>query len=616
MNSGPAIVICCALLFLGSVYPASAQSDECPVGDHACLDQHFGTACVNIRDGATEDTCSAWLVELQRRPDIGEPDAQLLMGTTYRSLSRHTDDPNLSRTFRELATATVQQLVDQTPTNVRALHRLATTASNNEDRAEILRRVVAIDPTDLTAVERLAAVLINISGTDSARERIDIQEHAYDQANLSDNRVRLRLAQSLLLSYRMLIDRLVAAPGSSQSDPVQVADVEARRSAFIDQVREDLRIDTMRGEVHLRPASDSDRTAAHLSLLCRNDAVSVLGGRDCIESLDAVVEAATMSGGTEQGFHLADAAALTMRSLIGNDRQLSADFPDWRSRFAASLLQLIANGIETPNVYASYAVIELEPEVLLPVLRRGLTSFPDDRDVAVAMAYVYVWNGMRDDAVEQFLLIDEDAAPDTLRETVAEWIATYREESHLWRTTAGNPDPAIDHLTVICHRHALSRSGARDCMESLVDVIERIAASPQAAAATRLADAVGSILVAMVIDEWRFQRDFPDWRERFAESLRTLMTSGVPSGAVYYAYYYFELDDPGARLSALQQGSTLFPENRDIARALGEEYVRYGMRDEAVEQFVVAWEGSRGWDGSLEYVQGRVDEWLSHSPEP
>ncbi len=428
------VSVCGAMLLIGFGLSAPAQNGDCPIGDTMCLDQRFGAACVDIREGATEETCTIWLAELQRRPDIGEPDTQLLVGVTYSALFKLSDDPSLSRNFRELGTTTFRQLLDQYPTDIRALYGLASTATSREEYAGYLRQIIDIDPNNLHAVEHLGNILLDMAGASQALESVDIRERAYAEAALMDPATRLRLAYGVTVTYRTLNHHLLEALESSEADRIRISEAEDRLSAFVDQVREDFRSDRMSGEIN--------------------------------------------------------------------------------------------------------------------------------------------------------------------------------------QEAIGDPDHAIAQLTIICDRHALSVFGAGDCMESVNNIAESIVASPQTAPATRLADAVGSILVSMVIDEWRFQRDFPDWRERFAESLRTLMTSGVRSGAVYYAYYYFELDDPDARLNALQQGSTLFPENRNIARALGEEYVRYGMRDEAVEQFLVAWEGSRGWDGSLEYVQGRVDEWLNQSHDP
>ncbi len=235
--------------------------------------------------------------------------------------------------YREQAEDVFRQHLHDHPTDIPALNRLATVVTTYEERAEILRRVVASDPTDLAAVERLAAVLINIPGLASVRERIDIQEYVYANADLSGDTERLRLAVDLLLSYRALIDRLVDAPASSASAFGRVADVEARRADFVNRVREDSQIDAVRRDIDSAPASDAERTAVNLSLLCSADAVSVLGARDCIESLAVVVDAAVTSGGTEVGFLLADSAASTMRSLAGNDWRFRLKFPALPERF-------------------------------------------------------------------------------------------------------------------------------------------------------------------------------------------------------------------------------------------------------------------------------------------
>ncbi len=86
------------------------------------------------------------------------------------------------------------------------------------------------------------------------------------------------------------------------------------------------------------------------------------------------------------------------------------------------------------------------------------------------------------------------------------------------------------------------------------------------------------------------------------------MSSGVLSDTVSYAYSYIEREDSDARLLTLQRGTELFPHSQDIRSALVFEYILRGMREEAIEQYLILVEDRQDYFGSRQYAEDMIDE--------
>ncbi len=388
------VTLCCSLSLFQCMEFAFGQQDMCPIGDSQCLDQRFGAACVNLRDGATADSCATWLAYLMQRPDAGEPEPQLLAGATYRALARFTDDPHLTQSHQEQAAAVFSRVLDRDPVNIRALYGLASTASTLEDRVAYLRMAVAANPIDLQTLNRLADTLAAVGGIASVRERIEIREQAYyadadlgfglayGDSIMQDQEARWRLTSSIVSNYSELLRHLE----SDADDGSELMDAETRRNRFIDQARDDLLVDATLEEVRRADTSDPEVLVTGLSLLCRSEALEIFGGRECMEALSLVADRALTSPDLEQGRRLTDVVGSTTESLLQQDSYLVRDNPDWRARVVESMEQLIASDVATPAVYANYATVQTDPEIGLSALRQGAVQFPTDSNVAIADA--------------------------------------------------------------------------------------------------------------------------------------------------------------------------------------------------------------------------------------
>ncbi len=416
---------CCAALYVGFAALALSQQAECPFEDHLCLDQRFGAACVAVSAGADAETCSAWLTEVLQRPDIGSPDVQSLVGSTYVALAHLTADRQLGQSYLDQAEATYLQILIENPADVRILRRLSSTATTPLGRAEYLRQAVEIDPTNLVAVHDLSRALLNVGSVASTLERVAVQERAYSEADLSSERDHLNLAFSLGLSYRVLIAQLESS--DPPADSVQITAVQSRLASFLDQAREDLHWESRLSEALQEPASAPERTTATLSFLCDRHARATFGAGDCIESVATVADAMMSSGDTGTGLRLADAVASSMMSLAMDEFGVEADYADWRERFAELSQSLLSRGVETPSLYRAYFHMELQdPDARLETLQRGSARFPGNRDIANALASEYLDRGMRDEAINQ-MVIARGGSPEHLQAVqsyVDEWLRT------------------------------------------------------------------------------------------------------------------------------------------------------------------------------------------------
>ncbi len=329
---------CCVLPYLFGADLVVGQVEACPVGDYRCLDQRFGAACMATPEGATDETCAVWLSELLSRPDVNAPEVQEILGHTYLLLATLSEDPVVRQSYRNQANATFQSWSIDDPTDVRPLYGLSATATRRGQSVAYLRRAVAIDPTDLRAVEFLAQVLLNTSGIPAITESIEIQEYAYAEAEVPTELRRVLLASSITSHYRELIRRLESTQDASDAGSAEIAEAQARLTAFIAQARQDLAIDSKLIEIGQAPADDPDRTVSHLSILCHDRALFMFGAGASVEALDIMVGAALASPATVDGVKLADAIGSALRSLaLDNLGTIDRAFPDWRTHFAASL---------------------------------------------------------------------------------------------------------------------------------------------------------------------------------------------------------------------------------------------------------------------------------------
>lgn len=159
------------------------------------------------------------------------------------------------------------------------------------------------------------------------------------------------------------------------------------------------------------------------------------------------------------------------------------------------------------------------------------------------------------------------------------------------------------YLSTMCHRHAHTLFGSTECFDSLTAVAEAAAGSGGSDAGFRLADAVASMMMSVSSFSFLFEGQYPDWHEQFRGLLQSMMSNGIEPPTTFHAYPRFEAD-PQVRLLTLERGSVLFPQDGNVALALGSEYLIRGRNDEAIVQFHIAREYLP------EYAKGGVDNFM------
>ena len=321
----------CASLACIACAPLGAQ--ECARSDDTCWDRAFELACAQ-RD-TTEQGCSDWL-ERTLRPQV-EPantKARLLEAEANYRLAEVTLGTVAENAYRDRARTIYQALADQEPPVVDALLGLATLAPTDEERVQLLRHVVKLDPTNVSGLTWLAHSL----GWTSNEARLEagrLYERAY-------------AAQTGIIKWHVARDAFWAYIDAER------VDFAARLKA---RVRNDLNPDALLAQLADRSALTPEIAARALQVLCYASVITLLGATDCLRAVDSV--AGTVAG-SRAAVLLAESVADAMLEAGESGESLTAARPDWRLAFRRWLRATRASGVTSYALERARAQIEDE----------------------------------------------------------------------------------------------------------------------------------------------------------------------------------------------------------------------------------------------------------------
>jgi hypothetical protein len=251
------------------------------------------------------------------------------MALAYRRLADGRDDGE-ALAHRELARRIYVDLAD--PSNVDALLGLVSLADDPAERERLLREIVEIAPERAFELRLLARQL---SANGKALEAAELYERAY---TVAEGLHKWHMAMETLGAYER-------------------AAVPNRAAAFRARARSDSRLDALTAEVAGPAASQPERAAAILKLVCYHDFVDVLGGAGCLAGLRAVAASAR----TFRSIPLAEtfAGALRTASLAG--RRLHTEDASWPEEFRAALGEIIYMGTTSPLLRSVHREMTVHP---------------------------------------------------------------------------------------------------------------------------------------------------------------------------------------------------------------------------------------------------------------
>jgi tetratricopeptide (TPR) repeat protein len=354
---------------------AAAQSLTCAVTDELCLQQEYEEVC---RNSSTVESCSAWLRSIQQSPQSAHPNLQLAAAAAHLAISDLTAGPAAKTPSRERAAALYAAVAQQDPTNARALLGLAALLDSRDEKIELMRRVVDLDPGNVMNLEMLAIVIgMGGSQTDLA-ESAELMERAYElQPNGTK---RWTLATEVILKY-------------------ETASLRGRAEEFRVRAQAAIAPERLLRETAQASASTSDRAEDATQQLCTIPIIAIVGAETCLEAARNVVNAANSArGSTVQS--LGDAALEVMKIASANSALLDAVDPDWRAEFEAATDGFLATQTALPRMYVNAAAITKNGARRISIMKAAAARFPNDPDVAFALGLAHLDQRNKSDAID------------------------------------------------------------------------------------------------------------------------------------------------------------------------------------------------------------------------
>ncbi len=359
-----------------------AQGLTCALTDAWCWDRQQVEMC--RVEGATIDSCSNWLQALEQSPAAVHPNVRLSMGSANFGLAGLTSDETERAQYRDRAKQIYRAVVEDDPANTGGWLGLASLAESREEREYLRRQAVATNPTDDGLLGHLADILFD------PLERAVVLEQGYSVAPTEIR--RLYFARKAVTAY-------------------EIAGAADAAEALRARVRTDLRLDARLGDLADPGATSPDRVGAALEEACKSDMLEIFGGAICLESIQAVLEAA------EEDATFLDSASRGMVVAARGGRWLEAEDPQWRQRFESALDALIDTGVASVSAYTTRAFIAQSTEQRVRTMRAAAARFPLDGKVAFGLGLAEFDAGNSSEAI-QALSQARDLLPESRHEFI------------------------------------------------------------------------------------------------------------------------------------------------------------------------------------------------------
>jgi tetratricopeptide (TPR) repeat protein len=366
-----------AIVSLMSTLAVDAMAAQCATTDSVCHQRGYEIAC--REPAATKETCTAYLREMEGRPDAGAATVRLTIASTLDALADLGGDGQSSDQLRERSTGIYRALLADDSTNIQAMYGLSARTPDEQERERLLRRIVEVDPRQVIALKSLASMVAQTGDGASLLEAGQLLERAY-------------AAQSNLNKWHLAAEAMSAYQAAGASDRAASLSRRARQESQIQNMTDAL----------VSASTDPARASEILSTLCYAAAMEVLGAEDCMRGIKIVVEKIDAMRDRAIAQQLAENAAAAMGTAAQAESQLQDGDPQWRSTLAGMLEGLIARDFGSAPVYGAYAFITPVASKQLQALEQVVRMVPDDAGSAVRLGLAYLNRGRWDEAAEQF----------------------------------------------------------------------------------------------------------------------------------------------------------------------------------------------------------------------
>lgn len=359
--------IACGIVALLVAVEAGAQKLVCGASDVSCLEREREKACIDV------DSCVEWLGVLEHSPVSKQPYVRISAAATNLILNELTGGLGAKTKYRDRAEEILDELIVEYPTNAKALFALASLREKKEERVELLRRVVAADPTYVMGWEALATAVS--SGSTNLQEGAELLEQAY----LASPPGAWRIASDAIMGYE------------NAKSP---ADAERLRK----RVQVDYGLDALMVVVAKPEAAGPERVNAALYQLCSTTGIVISGARLCVEGIQSVVAAASSQNTQSQALYAQSATAAMWKAADSWWRLDSID-AKWRTRFETTIDGFLKSQSATPDMYAAYTAITSDREKRVRAMEAAVARFPSDGDVLMRLGLAYMDQGRKDEGV-------------------------------------------------------------------------------------------------------------------------------------------------------------------------------------------------------------------------
>ena len=366
-----------AIVSLLSTLAVDAMAAQCATTDSVCHQRRYEIACAERP--VKNETCTAFLRELEARPDASAATVRLTIAWTLDALARLGGDGQSSDQLRERSTAIYRAVLADDPSNIQAMYGLSARTPDEQESERLLRRIVEVDPRQVIALRSLASMVAQTGDSASLLEAGQLLERAY-------------AAQSNLNKWHLAAEAMSAYEAAGASD---------RAASLSRRARQESQIQSMTDAIGSASA-DPARTWEILSTLCYSAAMEVLGAEDCMRGIKSVADKIDAMRDRAIAQQLAEKAAVAMGTAAEAESRLQKADPQWRNTFADMLESLIARGFGSAPVYGAYAFITPVASKQLQALEQVVRMVPDDAGSAVRLGLAYLNRGRWDEAAEQF----------------------------------------------------------------------------------------------------------------------------------------------------------------------------------------------------------------------
>jgi tetratricopeptide (TPR) repeat protein len=271
----------------------------------------------------------------------------------------------------------LDELIIFDPTNTKALFVLAALRETKEERVDLLRRVVAVDPTFILGWESLA-LAVSIGGAkEDLHESAELLEQAYIASPPGGQ--KRRLASDAIMQYE-----------NAQSS----IDAERLRN----RAQMDFRLDALMVVVAKPEAAGPERVNATLDELCSPTGVVIFGAKNCLEGIQSVVDAANAQTAQSRALS-AQSATAAMWTAAQSGWRLDSIDATWRTRFEMAIDGFLRSQSTTPDMYAAYAAITPDRERRARAMEAAVARFPSNGDMLMRLGLAYLDQGRDQEAV-------------------------------------------------------------------------------------------------------------------------------------------------------------------------------------------------------------------------